>query len=58
MRSCCANLLIWLTLIDYILTVVLQVGTLKEIQRLYDELIESEMACRLDRYDASEKELR
>ncbi|XP_074353310.1 uncharacterized protein LOC141692393 [Apium graveolens] len=37
---------------------ICQVGTLKEIQRLYNELIESEMACRLDRYDASEKELR
>ncbi|KAL8154697.1 hypothetical protein AgCh_000155 [Apium graveolens] len=34
---------------------ICQVGTLKEIQRLYDELIESEMACL---YDASEKELR
>ncbi|XP_063936722.1 uncharacterized protein LOC108225133 isoform X2 [Daucus carota subsp. sativus] len=37
---------------------ICQVGTVKEIQRLYDELIESEIACRLDRYDASEKELR
>ncbi|KAK1395659.1 hypothetical protein POM88_005522 [Heracleum sosnowskyi] len=31
---------------------------IKRIQRIYDELIESEIACRLDRYDASEKELR
>ncbi|XP_076910757.1 uncharacterized protein LOC143568488 [Bidens hawaiensis] len=27
-----------------------QIGTLKEIQRLYDELVESADACRLDRY--------
>ncbi|KAK1393270.1 hypothetical protein POM88_012326 [Heracleum sosnowskyi] len=31
---------------------------IKRIQRLYDEIIESEIAYRLDRYDASEKELR
>lgn len=35
-----------------------QVGTLKELQRLYDELVESANACRLDRYAASEKSAR
>lgn len=32
-----------------------QVGTLRELQRLYDELVASEEACKLDRYLASEK---
>lgn len=32
-----------------------QVGTLRELQRLYDELVGSADACRLDRYAASEK---
>ncbi|KAI3775338.1 hypothetical protein L1987_49910 [Smallanthus sonchifolius] len=32
-----------------------QIGTLKEIQRLYDELVESADACRLDRYSDSGK---
>lgn len=32
-----------------------QVGTLKELQRLYDDLVESANVCRLDRYAASEK---
>ncbi|KAF8400455.1 hypothetical protein HHK36_013753 [Tetracentron sinense] len=32
-----------------------QVGTIRELQRLYDELVESADACRLDRYEASEK---
>ncbi|KAK2994256.1 hypothetical protein RJ640_013155, partial [Escallonia rubra] len=32
-----------------------QVGTLRELQRLYNELVESADACRLDRYAASEK---
>ncbi|KAK9116144.1 hypothetical protein Sjap_015091 [Stephania japonica] len=32
-----------------------QVGTLKELQRLYDELVESAEACKLDRYSSSEK---
>ncbi|OVA13125.1 ATPase [Macleaya cordata] len=32
-----------------------QVGTLRELQRLYDELVESANACRLDKYEASEK---
>ncbi|XP_052199151.1 uncharacterized protein LOC127806127 isoform X2 [Diospyros lotus] len=32
-----------------------QVGTLRELQRLYDELVESAEACRLDRYAASQK---
>ncbi|KAK4791031.1 hypothetical protein SAY86_031444 [Trapa natans] len=32
-----------------------QVGTLRELQRLYDELVVSVNACRLDRYAASEK---
>ncbi|XP_057968642.1 uncharacterized protein LOC131158081 isoform X2 [Malania oleifera] len=32
-----------------------QVGTLRELQRLYDELAESVDTCRLDRYTASEK---
>ncbi|XP_024025699.1 AFG1-like ATPase [Morus notabilis] len=32
-----------------------QLGTLRELQRLYDELVESADACRLDRYTASEK---
>ncbi|XP_052180799.1 uncharacterized protein LOC127793991 [Diospyros lotus] len=32
-----------------------QVGTLRELQRLYDELVDSADACRLDRYAASDK---
>ncbi|XP_048337504.1 uncharacterized protein LOC125424347 isoform X2 [Ziziphus jujuba] len=32
-----------------------QLGTLRELQRLFDELVESADACRLDRYTASEK---
>ncbi|KAJ4954177.1 hypothetical protein NE237_031009 [Protea cynaroides] len=32
-----------------------QVVTLKELQRLYDELVQYEDACRLDRYTASDK---
>ncbi|KAL7200184.1 hypothetical protein ACSBR2_022313 [Camellia fascicularis] len=32
-----------------------QVGTLRELQRLYDELVDSAHTCRLDRYSASEK---
>ncbi|GJR84586.1 AFG1-like ATPase [Tanacetum coccineum] len=32
-----------------------QMGTLREIQRLYDELVESADACRLDRYSDSGK---
>ncbi|GAV82329.1 AFG1_ATPase domain-containing protein [Cephalotus follicularis] len=32
-----------------------QLGTLRELQRLYDELVESADACKLDRYSASEK---
>lgn len=32
-----------------------QVGTLRELQRLYDELVESAVACKLDRYTASDK---
>uniref|UniRef100_A0A5B7BF53 Putative Lactation elevated protein 1 n=1 Tax=Davidia involucrata TaxID=16924 RepID=A0A5B7BF53_DAVIN len=32
-----------------------QVGTLRELQRLYDELVESADACRLNRYAASKK---
>lgn len=32
-----------------------QLGTLGELQRLYDELVESADACKLDRYSSSEK---
>ncbi|XP_023634903.1 AFG1-like ATPase [Capsella rubella] len=32
-----------------------QLGTLRELQRLYDELVQSADACRLDRYSASAK---
>ncbi|KAM6549883.1 hypothetical protein CsatB_021559 [Cannabis sativa] len=32
-----------------------QLGTLRELQRLYDELVDSADVCRLDRYTASEK---
>ncbi|GER37322.1 AFG1-like ATPase family protein [Striga asiatica] len=32
-----------------------QLGTLGELQRLYDELVENAEACRLDRYAANEK---
>ncbi|KAI3446695.1 hypothetical protein Pfo_003360 [Paulownia fortunei] len=32
-----------------------QLGTLGELQRLYDELVENAEACRLDRYATSEK---
>ncbi|GLU10314.1 hypothetical protein SLE2022_271300 [Rubroshorea leprosula] len=35
-----------------------QVGTLRELQRLYDELVESADACHLDRYAAPEKTVR
>lgn len=47
--------LIWFSLWNGPLRVFLQVGTLREIQRLYDELVASANACRLDRYSASEK---
>jgi predicted ATPase len=36
----------------------LQLGTLRELQRLYDELVQSADACRLDRYSASAKSTR
>ncbi|KAF9603698.1 hypothetical protein IFM89_037461 [Coptis chinensis] len=32
-----------------------QIGTIRELQRLYDELVESANACRLDKYATSEK---
>ncbi|KAJ9162913.1 hypothetical protein P3X46_022650 [Hevea brasiliensis] len=32
-----------------------QVGTLRELQRLYDEIVESADTCKLDRYAASDK---
>ncbi|CAN1166883.1 AFG1-like ATPase [Linum perenne] len=32
-----------------------QLGTLKELQRLYDEIVESADACKLDRYATSDK---
>ncbi|XP_028073096.1 protein AFG1-like [Camellia sinensis] len=32
-----------------------QVGTLRELQRLYDELVDSAHTCWLDRYSASKK---
>ncbi|KAL4589956.1 hypothetical protein LXL04_002869 [Taraxacum kok-saghyz] len=35
-----------------------QIGTLREIQRLYDELVKSADACRLDRYSDSGKKER
>ncbi|XVF47842.1 hypothetical protein PTKIN_Ptkin03bG0143200 [Pterospermum kingtungense] len=35
-----------------------QVGTLRELQRLYDEIVESADACRLDRYAVPEKTVR
>ncbi|KAI5675681.1 hypothetical protein M9H77_06631 [Catharanthus roseus] len=34
---------------------ICQLGTLRELQRLYDELVEKSDACRLDRYATSEK---
>lgn len=34
---------------------VCQLGTLGELQRLYDELVESADVCKLDRYSSSEK---
>ncbi|CDP05629.1 unnamed protein product [Coffea canephora] len=34
---------------------ICQLGTLRQLQRLYDELVEKADACRLDRYAASEK---
>lgn len=37
------------------MTVILQVDTIRELQRLYDELVKSADACRLDRYAAFEK---
>ncbi|KAG7023421.1 AFG1-like ATPase [Cucurbita argyrosperma subsp. argyrosperma] len=45
-------------LVEYerrIAAVSCQVGTLRELQRLYDELVNSAEACRLDRYAVSEK---
>lgn len=33
----------------------MQLSTLGELQRLYDELVEKAEACRLDRYATSEK---
>ncbi|KAI7994214.1 APETALA2-like protein 3 [Camellia lanceoleosa] len=38
-----------------ILTEILQVGSLRELQRLYDELVDLAHTCRLDRYSAYEK---
>ena len=38
--------------------VVGKLGTLRELQRLYDELVQSADACRLDRYSASAKPTR
>ncbi|KAL8138156.1 hypothetical protein V2J09_004157 [Rumex salicifolius] len=35
-----------------------QLGTLKQLQRLYDELVENADRCKLDRYAASEKSSR
>ncbi|KAE8690984.1 putative Clathrin assembly protein [Hibiscus syriacus] len=35
-----------------------QVGTLTELQRLYDEIVESAAECRLDRYQVPEKTVR
>lgn len=35
-----------------------KLGTLRELQRLYDELVQSADACRLDRYSASAKPTR
>ena len=35
-----------------------KLGTLRELQRLYDELVQSADACRLDRYSASAKPAR
>ncbi|GMI89145.1 hypothetical protein like AT4G30490 [Hibiscus trionum] len=35
-----------------------QVGTLRELQRLYDEIVESAAACRLDRYEVPERNVR
>ncbi|XP_010545445.1 PREDICTED: lactation elevated protein 1 [Tarenaya hassleriana] len=35
-----------------------QLATLRELQRLYDELVQSADACRLDRYSASQKPTR
>ncbi|XVF88080.1 hypothetical protein PTKIN_Ptkin19aG0020700 [Pterospermum kingtungense] len=35
-----------------------QIGTLKELQRLYDEIVESADACQLDRYAVPEKIVR
>lgn len=37
---------------------LLQLGTLRELQRLYDELVQSADACRLDRYSATAKSTR
>lgn len=34
---------------------ICQLGTLRELQRLYDELVEKADSCRLDRYATSEK---
>jgi len=37
---------------------LLQIETLKQLQRLYDELVEKANECRLDRYAAFEKSSR
>lgn len=37
---------------------MLQLGALKELQRLHDQLVESVDTCRLDRYNTSDKSSR
>lgn len=37
---------------------MLQIGALRELQRLHDELVESVDTCRLDRYNTSDKSSR
>lgn len=32
-----------------------QVDTIQQLQRLYEDLVENEEACQLDRYQSSEK---
>jgi TRAP-type C4-dicarboxylate transport system permease small subunit len=34
---------------------IIQIDTIQHLQRLYEELVENEEACQLDRYQSSEK---
>ncbi|GAB2303808.1 hypothetical protein Dimus_037787, partial [Dionaea muscipula] len=56
-RNCGVGMRVWMIqlLVARGQAPTLQVGTLRELQRLYDELIENSVRCGLDGYTASEK---